>query len=351
MHEDLLGYLLGALEPHEMEQVEAALRHSAALRAELELLKRSLEPLDTDQPPRFQPPSDLIGRTLAFIDNAEQERSEESLPGLASAKKSANKLPPAERSSFSTISPNSRGNRFRWGDVVASAIAATALIGVALPSILQSRYEARKVACQDNLRQAGMAVTTYAMRDPEQRLPPLASEGPEAFAGIYSVRLREAGLLDSLQSLWCPSLDPPAWLQRDIPAVAELHSVRADDLSVLQRETGGSYGYTLGVMDGQQYHSPRYQARATFAILGDMPARALPLATDATSKVPGGHDSRGVNLLYEDGHVRFLPIEQVAQTGDDPFLNHHGELEAGVTTDDSILAPSWHPPFNDVRQR
>ncbi len=347
MHPDLLGYLLGALESREMQQVEAALQASAELRDELERLRQTLEPLEDVQPERFEPPADLVSRTMQWIDQHDPADRPQPVDASGRSEPSGSGARVALRPAFASA----QVGRFRWSDVLASAIAATVLIGIALPGILHSRYEARKAACQDNLRRVGVAVTNFALSDPQRRLPPLSAEGPEAFAGVYSVRLGDAGLLDSLQSLWCPSLDRPPSMSRTVPTVADLHAASPNRLAELQRLSGGSYGYTLGVMDGTEYRSPRYEARSTFAILGDVPVSRLRDQADDTVTVASSHDARGVNLLFEDGHVRFLPLGAALQTRDHPFLNHHGQVEAGVNIDDATLAPSWQPPFRDVRQR
>jgi anti-sigma-K factor RskA len=46
MHEDLLGYLLGALEPHEMDRVRRALEDDPQLQAELERWREMMRPLE-----------------------------------------------------------------------------------------------------------------------------------------------------------------------------------------------------------------------------------------------------------------------------------------------------------------
>ena len=56
-------------------------------------------------------------------------------------------------------------------------------------------------------------------------------------------------------------------------------------------------------------------------------------------------------MLYEDGRVRFIPLAALETMPDHPLLNHRGEVEAGVSVDDAALAPSWRPPFVNVRQR
>ena len=48
MHERLLGYLLGAIEPDERARVEELLQAVDDLRQQAELLRRGLEPLEAD---------------------------------------------------------------------------------------------------------------------------------------------------------------------------------------------------------------------------------------------------------------------------------------------------------------
>ena len=67
MHEDLLGYLLGALEPHEMRRVAQWLRDDPEAREQLAELERSLRPLEEGHTPVEPPPSDLVSKTLANL--------------------------------------------------------------------------------------------------------------------------------------------------------------------------------------------------------------------------------------------------------------------------------------------
>ena len=67
--QQLLGYLLGALEEDEQQQIEAQLRCDPALRAELVRLRRCLEPLEESWQP-VCPPSGLWQRTCHFVDVA-----------------------------------------------------------------------------------------------------------------------------------------------------------------------------------------------------------------------------------------------------------------------------------------
>src|SRR5256885_10117557 len=67
--EQLLGYLLGALEEGEHRQIEAQLRHDPSLRAELARLRQCLEPLENSWRP-VCPPAGLWQRACHFVDVA-----------------------------------------------------------------------------------------------------------------------------------------------------------------------------------------------------------------------------------------------------------------------------------------
>ncbi len=60
MHEDLLGYLLGALEPDEMQRVSQWLREDPEAREQLAELERLFRPLEEGYVPVEPPPSDLV---------------------------------------------------------------------------------------------------------------------------------------------------------------------------------------------------------------------------------------------------------------------------------------------------
>ena len=132
-------------------------------------------------------------------------------------------------------------------------------------------------------------------------------------------------------------------------------AAQAGDVSLLQwlqRIAGGHYAYSLGVIDENRYHAPRYEGRASFAILGDAPIAGNQIS-DAVdvSKLRWSHGGHGANLLYEDGSVRHLQVSTMLGIPDHPFVNHRGSIEAGVNIDDASLAPSSRPPFIPARQR
>src|SRR5262245_38157372 len=66
MRENLLGYLLNAVEPDERSMVESHLAQDARLRDELDLLRTSLAPLSDDRP-HHEPPKGLAQRCCEYV--------------------------------------------------------------------------------------------------------------------------------------------------------------------------------------------------------------------------------------------------------------------------------------------
>ena len=361
MHEDLIGYLLGALEPHEMRRVAQWLEEDPEARRELDEIERSLRPLEEFYEPPEPPPQDLIARTLA------------SLPPMPNASDSSPPLGVSEHAKDSTVAEHRdkhdlvdlpklqpsidtiRNRGYGWTDWLGAAAAAIVMLTVIIPALAAGRLEARKVACQDRLRQFGTAITQYVSHSPQERMPAVAETGREAFAGVFMIRLNEAGLLTDPGIRWCPSLDQPPSTEAaltdlaSVPSLDDLHVAPVDQLRQIQQFAGGHYAYNLGVMEEDRLKSPRFEARASFAIMSDAPLSGI---TDSTQhgKVLG-HNATGINILYEDGRVRFIPLAGLEAMPDHPLLNHRGEVEAGVSVDDATLAPSWRPPFVNVLQR
>lgn len=340
MHEDLLGYLLGALEPHEMQRVAQLLRDNPAAREELAKIERSLEPLEEFYQPVAAPPPDLVARTLA------------NLPPLPSADENK-PTATVELVSMQSGVEAPKSTTLTFVDWASGAVAVAVLLGFLLPALAQGRFEARKATCQDQLRQFGTALTSFVIRNQQNRLPSVAENGPEAFAGIYAIRLDESGLLEDPSIRWCPSLDRPDEGLRiggdEMVSVRDLHEMSVDQLRQIQQRVGGHYAYTLGVIDKDHFTPPRFESRSSFAVMSDAPMVGISGGKIRADQI--GHSGFGINVLYEDGRVQFISLSSLESMPDHPLFNHRGRAEAGVNIDDASLAPSWRPPFVNVRQR
>lgn len=372
MQEDLLGYLLGALEPHEMRRVEQYVQEHPEARAELDRLERKMRPLEETEA-AIQPPRDLVARTLSNIPLSPVEDGSTDQPNADSqlapvtdsvmdsmidsamedSRADRSSSPHAEASLSESVEPP-RGRRSRPVNWAVGAVAAAIVFAMLVPNLLQMRESARRSVCQDQLRELGTALTQFVERDAQHRLPEIAREGPEAFAGMYAIRLADSGLMSDPSVRWCPSVTPPSSERVTSPSIPPVPSLRhlnradVNRLQEIQRTAGGNYAYTLGVVDGSEYQSPRHESRASFAVLADVPVN--PISVGGGYEAATAHQG-GINVLYEDGSVQFVATAALDAIPDHPLQNHRGDFEAGVNVDDASLAPSWRAPFLNVRQR
>jgi len=398
MREDLLGYLLSALEPHEMRRIDERLEEDPLLREELAEVQRMLDQVDhtVGENDLVELPPGLVSRTIQCIDDADNGTIEIPFGGrsLFSPDSSVSLLRP-ER-----VLPGQ--SRWRWGDVLVGSFAVGVLLALTFPVLVRYRGEARKIACQDNLRQLGVAIGDFVTGRADSRLPQVAESGHEAFAGIWELRLTDRGLLTDAALRWCPDgLVPDEQCERNCDKQINSHGLLANrgvepilashhhtgaatqqnrggtkftrvgtrdlinsehlidaafrgDLELLkfiQRIAGGHYAYNLGVTENGRYQTPRYEGRSSFAVLGDMPIAGRQSADGVDVTTMKWHHGQGANILYEDGSVRHVRPRSMIDIHDHPYTNHRGSIAAGVNIDDAALGASWYAPSPDAVQR
>lgn len=313
MRENLIGYVLNALEPTEQAEIEAQLGRDPQLKRELELLSRSLEPLSWDQGMHAAPVG-LASRCCDFV----AEQTKVRLPAPASA-------PPS---------------RWRMSDISVAAgvfLAATLLFW---PAMNQSRYAAQVRGCQNNLRQVGLAYSQYSDMFPG-RLPAVAVKSPLNRAGMQAVLLFDHGLLKQKHILICPG--SPLVEQKDnfdVPTRIELERAVADKLVDLQRKMGGSYSFSLGYIKDGKYYPPRDLRRVRHALMADAPNHAEP------DRFSSNHGRSGQNVMFEDFHVEFLNTCECRDCKDHIFENKQGQPYAGLGEDDVVLGVSEAVPLS-----
>jgi hypothetical protein len=306
MHEDLVGYLFGALDQDATDRIERQLSVDVSLRRELDRIGIALRPLDADTAD-VDPPPQLVERTVRRV--LEQRRPE---PGLVPA-----------------------NGQWRIADL---AIAASILIAISiimLPAINESRQQRAMVECKNNLRAIGIALENYSAQH-SGYLPFYATQGPLAIAGIYAPILIESQFVLDRSLFVCPgSRDTPG----GIHSLSELRAAQAEieQLSSMLRSAGGSYGSLLGFHDRGVYQSPRRDRLGGQTLLVDRPRR-LHEGDVAHSNSPN-HGGHGQNTLYRDGSVRFLPHPKECPNCDDMFVNWDNRVEPGRDESDQVYAP------------
>jgi hypothetical protein len=345
MREQLLGYLMGALDASQQSQVERALENDPQLREELDLLHQALEPLRADRG-LYEPPCGLAERTLDAVaavagwPDDEVEVAKPTSAGAEAASQEPAKALSAPRESFAKAWTG------RWAalDVVASAAILAAAVMLFFPAVANSRFQARVTACQSNLQSLARGLENYS-ENHEQQLVTVPDSGKLSIAGMYAPTLHEAGYVAEPKNFYCagdlarcPSEAP----QPRIPRISEIERAIGDQLRDLQRRAGGSFGYSLGYLVNGEYRPLRNYRRSSFAILADAPG------PHHQGRLSMNHEGRGQNVLFEDFHIEFIPGGAVANL-DDIYVSDRNVVEAGMHRSDAVVGASHSSPLIFIR--
>jgi hypothetical protein len=321
MCEELVGYLLGALEPEEAAALENKLKLDPALRRQLEALRDRLRPVieqqDGARRTMIDPPAGLADRVCKRV---AQERSAEAAAAADAAQ------PAAVASSW---------HRVDAATVVGLSLAALVLI---VPVLVAQRYQSEAVACRQRMNLVGRALVDYS-RGHHGYFPQLAAEGNLARAGVYAVTLRDSGYLTDDADLFCPAVATDA-VPSTLPTRNVLVQALPVDAATIFRQMDGVHGYALGYVESGRYHASRNRDRAHYAVLGDAPHEL---------GEGGRNHGNGQNVWFEDGHAEFLRRSRLTVRDDAIYHNHDGLVGAGVGADDVVLGgPGARPLLTPV---
>jgi len=331
MREDLLGYLLNALDEDERQRVFETLQNDPQLRQELESLRRQLRPLDATNVD-YEPPPALADLACELVEGYAEVH-----PAPAVAEHRARRATwPRFPSRCETCASS---GAWSAADTIVMAGVLLAVSLLFFPAIAGSRYRAQVTACGDHLRSLGMALAGYS----EQHrgfFPSIPTRGNRAVAGIYAVLLAESQRLDDPRVTLCPgSRRGGERPDVRIPTLAELDQAQGWKLARLQQQMGGDYAYSLGCFANGCYRTPRYMLQERYALLADAPSLHLP------GRQSGNHGGRGQSVLFGDLHVDFLATPQCEPQGDHLYRNRLGFVEAGLDEYDSVLGASNARPL------
>lgn len=317
MDENLVGYLLNALDSDTQQEVEASLRKSSELRSRLKLLERSLAPLDADREMLELRPG-LVLSTLARI-----------------AEFQCRKLPDAPPPPKSQSVPISRP-RFRRADALVAALLLIVVGSIGSSYLLRvwREYHGR-AECRNNLSHIWRGLQIYCDTH-EGSFPAVEANGPRGVAGIFVPTLGERGLLGPEISVTCPAQErrPPS--RRTVREMEELYDKNPDAFRSEARMLSGGYAYTLGYLDmNGGYHGLRCDSVES----GNL--KLLPIVADRldtpTQRNSANHGGEGQNVLYLDGHVEWRTSREAGINRDDIFVNWDNQVLAGKAREDSVL--------------
>jgi hypothetical protein len=325
MRDELVGYLLDALDEGETRRVETALadpQQGPALRADLDTLRQAIRPLAFDRE-SIDVPAGLAARTLQFV-AAQTAVAPERRP-----KPTPRVFSPADEGQ------PVRGGR-RWLDrliIGATAVAACVLVA---PLLLESIEESRQRRVDRNLQKVSAALQGFAESHGVYPTPP--GSGPLSRAGLYAPTLvAEERIVADDGSLLCPDTALARRGKFRVPTLAELEAaVGTPRFEELVKTMGGDFGYTLGHRDADGVLQPfRNRRRADHPILADAPDECC----EKSSNHPGGIH----HVLFEDGRVTRWK-EDSLHRDDHLYRNHDGKVAAGVDSEDAVIGDSHHQP-------
>ncbi|MFM8634828.1 MAG: hypothetical protein ACKOEX_08475 [Planctomycetia bacterium] len=320
MRDDLVGYLMGALDDPQRKQVDDALadpRDGAALRRDLDRLRMAVMPLARDRM-MLDPPPGLAQRTLAFV----QARS------VATP---APMLSPAVEPAVTV------GGARIWLDriiIAASALAAAILVA---PLLLDAIVESRARRAERNLHTISSALQGYAESHRAYPTPP--DSGPLSRAGLYAPTLvSEHRLAADDGTVLVPGARRGSQKHFRIPTVDELkEAVGTPKFEELVKSMGGDFGYTLGHRDASGRLMPNLnQRREHHPIMADAP--------DTCCEKSSNHPEGIHYILFEDGHVERVFLKDLHEGDDHLYRNDDGETAAADDPEDAVIGDSHHQP-------
>lgn len=356
--EDLLGYLLGALDAREQQQVQQLIDQQPRLEEKLLAIKAALAPLEQLDEPQGPPPG-LARRCCQFVamtsrEMARAEAAESSAVESSAAESSAVELAPHALTSntprrtplqlksrqsaapFADEPAPRIGSGWSLMDLVFACTAAMLVGAILLPALSAARFNNRLSACQNNLRSVYNSLAQYAETH-EGHFPKIPESGPLSTAGYIGPLLKSEGLLENEQVFACAGIAGDNGIAR-IPTTSEILAAQsAEELQYYRQRMLGNYGYSLGYLENGKHAFPKNLGQSNFVLLADAPHSATPARTSRN------HGGWGQNCLMADGSVQF---NRTGFIGSDAiYVNDRNVVAPGVSQLDAVVAPSHIQPF------
>ena len=342
--EDLLGYVLGALDAQEERDLQEQIDANPEIEDQLLELRNAMTPLESlsfgdpgHKPGLARRTSELVanlkrGKQKLFEDSdAIQELFDEE------AASPERELQPA--SSFSRLA-----DRFvhpqSWSrvDLLAGIAILAIFASILLPAISQSRFHGRVNSCKHNLTHVGTAMLVYTDMHCGRFINVAGANMAASNAGLFAAELKGKGYIQDDARFSCAGLaasEPPR-----IPTLQQIRVAQGPQLEALKRRMGGDFGFSLGFFEDNRYLAPRNDGSSHTVILADAPSSDLP------GRMSRNHDGKGQNCFFADGHIQFISTPTIAN--DAIYENDLGIVSPGVDQQDNVIAPS-HVPAIRVR--
>ena len=133
----------------------------------------------------------------------------------------------------------------------------------------------------------------------------------------------------------CPTVgDEDQWTGWKPPEPKLVAEAAGRELTNMQRQMGGTYGYNLGYWSNGRYFPPRNLWRSYYPIMADSPSLTL------AGRRSTNHGGNGLNVLFEDGHVQYMTDSQISPRKDSIFYSDRGRVEPGRHRNDAVIGES-----------
>jgi hypothetical protein len=319
MEENLIGYLLHALDPATEREVEAYLREQPEAMKRLEKLKRAMQPLESDRD-SIDPPAGLASRTVAKVEAMRKP--------VPAAPPTILRAPPPGYSWW------------RRPDVLVAACLLIAALGIMSPAIFRARLMQDRIYCATNMRDLHQSLVDYSQLN-NSAFPQIEARSGHNAAGVYLPMLNDQGVLRPGFSTRCPARGESVLTPR---SMRELETMSPEEFARVAPQLSGCYAYSLGYRDADgKLHGLRADDGDDLPILADRP-----LTPEDSSQCGGLRDNspnhRGQNVLYIGGNVRFHKTPEVGRAHDHIFVDRKGNVCAGKDKDDTVLGMSADKP-------
>ncbi|MBA2114773.1 hypothetical protein HOV93_19400 [Planctomycetes bacterium FF15] len=330
--EHWLGYLMGALDENEHASVEQQIAEDPRAADEIEHLRTHLN-LMSDGLDEAAPPVGLATRTCALLESPGlfAEILDPSIPEHENAPTLREKQP------FEAIAGGNPS--FTMMDMMVAIGACVAAVAIFFPALASSRMLATRLQCENNLRQVGFALQEFATGNAEKRYPAVASAGPLSVAGAFAPRLLNDGYLKHPEVVRCAESLQNLSQPQQLPTVEQLLNAPESDVERLQQGLATVYNYNLGNLRDGELQAPLMKGRSSYPVASDT------VIVQDGQIAPQGHEDGRFNILFDDGHVEFISLEDLPSSMKHYFLNDKGQVAAGVDEDDAVIANGIAHPF------
>ena len=373
LQEDLLGYVLGALDATEERDIQQKIEQDPNLQDQVEHIRKNLLPLEAldsptgmrpgmarrtcewvagvDKDPGFAQPHQIedTDHIANFADAAFDDKAASIVsapdagaknarvadvdhdPSVTNDTKHSNELLPMsmEQPDFQWLHP------VTWSmtDALTGVAVLAVLACILFPTLSYQRFHSQVAQCENNLNQIGNAMLQYSDIN-DGKFVEIPAEGRLSASGYFAPALKDAGLIEDDKVFSCAGVDQETPVH--IPSIDQIKFADDNQVDHLRRTMSGNYGYSMGYQNEDKYQPLSNRGLTNTVLVADMPSLNQP------GRLSNNHGTWGQNCLFGDGHVEFIRGDSVGE--DAIFVNDYGLVAPGTSEHDSVIAPSHLSP-------